>query len=516
MILERIRFRVCLPALGLTCLGCTGLDLGSDPALFPLLPTPIAAMPSPVSVHPELEADSSEIQLTRYMPPVEALPESVPVPPSPQMVTADPGQLIDLTTALELVAGRNPEVAIASERVREAIAQHDAAKTLWLPSIRAGMSYNKHDGTLQASDGQVIDVNRASLQSGLGVLAVGAGTQAVPGVFAQFHAADAVFAPRIASLTTGARQEGARAERNDALLGAALVYIDLLEALQARAITDETLGNVQQLAELTARFAEVGQGPQSDADRTQAERTFRLNDQLRADETIAITQARLNQVLSLDPALRLWPAEAHLIPVELVPVEVPEAELVGIALTTRPELAESRLLAAQAVERLQREKLAPLIPSVLLGVSYAGFGGSPGDRIDQFQDRFDFDAGVYWEIRNLGFGEHASREAADARLSQARLEEVRRMDQVAREVVETRVQARSAAMRIDVAGQGVRVAEDALARDLERIRNAQGLPIEVLDAVRSLDQARREYLRSIAEFNRAQFRLLRALGWPTG
>ena len=67
---------------------------------------------------------------------------------------------------------------------------------------------------------------------------------------------------------------------------------------------------------------------------------------------------------------------------------------------------------------------------------------------------------------------------------------------------------------IDVAKEAITAAEESYRRNLERIRNVQGLPIEVLQSIQALDQARREYLRSVVEYNKAQFRLHRALGWP--
>ena len=83
-----------------------------------------------------------------------------------------------------------------------------------------------------------------------------------------------------------------------------------------------------------------------------------------------------------------------------------------MALAGRPELRESRDLVAAACERLRREKYAPLVPSVLLGASYGGFGGGMGDTVADFNDRTDFDAVAIWQIRNLGFGEQAARDAA--------------------------------------------------------------------------------------------------------
>ncbi len=46
---------------------------------------------------------------------------------------------------------------------REAFAQLQGARTLWLPTIRAGMSYNHHDGPLQATEGPVIPSSRSAL-----------------------------------------------------------------------------------------------------------------------------------------------------------------------------------------------------------------------------------------------------------------------------------------------------------------------------------------------------------------
>ena len=68
--------------------------------------------------------------------------------------------------------------------------------------------------------------------------------------------------------------------------------------------------------------------------------------------------------------------------------------------------------------------------------------------------------------------------------------------------------------QIATAQEGVRAAIASYERNLERIRNVQGLPLEVLQSIQALTQARREYLRALIAYNEAQFRLQRALGWP--
>jgi outer membrane protein TolC len=93
------------------------------------------------------------------------------------------------------------------------------------------------------------------------------------------------------------------------------------------------------------------------------------------------------------------------------------------------------------------------------------------------------------------------------------LRQVAVLDRVSREVVEARAQAQSRQKQIDIARDAVRIAEESYAKNLERIENAQGLPIEVLQSIQALAQARREYLRAVTDYNLAQFALHRALGW---
>jgi outer membrane protein TolC len=423
---------------------------------------------------------------------------------------------IDLPTALSMAAGQNPQVAIAAARVREAFAQLDRADALWLPSINAGMNYNKHEGRIQDVRGEVFDTSRGALFSGLGAQAVGAGSPAVPGVLARFHLSDAVFQPRIAESYAAAQRYVTTAAVNDVLMATSLAYLDLLVAAQERAIVGQTLRNAEQLAELTSSYAKIGQGTQADADRAQTELAFRRIELARGDEALQIASVRLARQLSEDPTQPFAPNEPAVVPLDMIAEDATTRELVAIGLACRPELAESRLLVEQAVARLNRERHAPLLPSVLLGASYGGFGGGLGSDIENFGDRFDLDAAAYWEIRNLGHGEVGARNAARARIDQARYRQIQLMDQVASEVAEAHAQVLARRQQVETAEDGVRAATASYQRNVGRIRDAQGLPLEVLQSLQALDQAQRQYVRVVASYNEAQFRLQRAVGWAIG
>jgi outer membrane protein TolC len=495
---------------------------GSEPGL---LADNVATTISSAAGQEVVAADGSRYVLT----PINFVPTPVPAPAAEASDSVgqagscvetgdeefiDP-QKLDLSTALQLVAGQNPQVAFAHQRIAEASARLDAAEALWLPTIRAGISLNRHEGTLQNSNGQIVDVSRNSLQGGFGDRAVGAGTNQTPGLSAEFHLSDAVFAPRIAERNLEASNFESWSTYHDQMLRASTAYLELLRAHQEKAIATETRNNAGELVRLTTSFAKTGQGAQADADRAATELAIRRNDVARADEAVQVAAARLAEVLHLDAPVRVVPVEQQVAPIELVSMEPTVQQMVSIGLSSRPEVGESSQLVAAACERLKREQYAPLLPSVLLGMSYGGFGGGLGDNISNFDDRFDVDVSAVWELRNLGRGDVAAQEVAQAQIEQARYREIETLDRISREIVESRSQTRSRHRQIETAQSAVKAAQQSYARNRQRINEGQGLPIEFLQSLQALDQAQREYLRSVSDYNVAQFRLHHALGWPS-
>ena len=421
---------------------------------------------------------------------------------------------IDLSTSLALVAGQNPQVGFVQERVREAWANVKAAEALWLPSLRAGVSYNKHEGNIQDVGGAIINVSRGSTFGGLGARAVGAGSPAVPGLYSQFHLADAIFKPIVAKRTMAARQHGVSATTNNEMLRAALAYTELVEAVERKRIASQTKAELKKLADLTASFAKRGQGNQADADRAKTELQLQDNVVTRADEAVRVASARLAEVLNLDTTETLIPAEAAVIPVDLVSADNDVNALVQQAHSNRPELCENQFEIDAAWNSYKRERYSPLVPNVGLGVSWGGYAGGVGDTIGNQRDRFDFDALVYWEVRNLGLGESAARTSAKSRMHQSQFRRAKLGAVIRREVATAYAGVGSAAKQIIQAEAGVKSANDSMTRNFKRIREGQGLPLEVLQSIKALDAAKRERLNARAAYNRAQFRLHRAIGWP--
>src|SRR4051812_44360552 len=81
-------------------------------------------------------------------PPPAPAPDLTPVfPPGTELLP------IDLPTVLRLTDAANPTVAIARKRVEEAQALLEQTQLYWLPNLRAGAVYDRHDGQIQNTEG---------------------------------------------------------------------------------------------------------------------------------------------------------------------------------------------------------------------------------------------------------------------------------------------------------------------------------------------------------------------------
>jgi outer membrane protein TolC len=417
------------------------------------------------------------------------------------LTTAGADYPIDLPTALRLAGANNLQIQFAQHRLTESLARHEGAKVLWLPSLSAGPIYNKHDGRLQETEGSVIEVSRNSAFIGGG-----------PTLSLQL--ADALFEPLAARQIVRANEAGLTRTTNDTLLAVALAYLDLLQAESQLAISKQDADNAKVLVHLTEAFAKTGQGLESDAARARNELASRQREVIEAEETVRTRSVRLANLLRLDPAISLRPVNTEVTPVVLVSEEEPLADLISQAQSFRPETEEQSALVQAAMERWNQERLRPLVPRLLVDFSAGGFGGGTGSHFANFSDRTDFNVLAVWELRNLGLGNRSLKRQRQAQQLQAETTEQLVQDLIAAEVAEAYHQVHARRRQIEAAEKSVEESLKSLELNMNRIRGAEGLPIEVLQAIQSVATARRAYLATVTNYNRAQFELLRALGHP--
>jgi outer membrane protein TolC len=151
------------------------------------------------------------------------------------------------------------------------------------------------------------------------------------------------------------------------------------------------------------------------------------------------------------------------------------------------------------------------------------FGGGKNSDMSNFSARSDWDAQLVWEIQNLGFGNRARIRERQAEHQAALIDVFRVQDRVAAEVAQSFAQVQSARERLGDAETGLKEAADTLEKSLDGMRQTRRSgellilvvrPSETVKALQALAQANSDYFAVIADYNRAQFRLYRAMGQP--
>ncbi len=457
---------------------------------------------------------------------LEKLPRPRPTagltaPAAPAPILNPQVKAIDLCSALKLAGVYNPEILLARERITEADAARQLAAAQILPNLNLGTNYDHHQGTLQQSTGKIIHTNRDALYLGLGAGAVAAGTVSIPGVQWNGNVSEGIFAALVTRQVVRQRAMESEAVRNDVLLRVVTAYLELLRATGRRAVAAQTRADAAEMARVTANFAKTGQGKQSDADRAAAELQLVNDALLQADAEIEVASARLAQLLSLDPSVRLHPTDGWAVPSPIVPDPIPVGELIAIAVTQRPELSARQAAIRAAFLELQAAKVLPFSPNMLVGYSNGSFGGGSNlvtqtgqARFGNFDDRQDVDVMMYWTVRNLGLGNLALVRLARSNLRQDELRSVIVLDRVRAEVAAAYARSHARYAAIGTGERAVEAGRKAFQEDLFRTRNGQGLPIELLDSLRLLGRSRLAFLDAIIDYNRAQFELYVALGQP--
>lgn len=79
-------------------------------------------------------------------------------------------------------------------------------------------------------------------------------------------------------------------------------------------------------------------------------------------------------------------------------------------------------------------------------------------------------------------------------------------------MIEAHAQVQATEQQLQTAQAALPIAEEGFSLEKERIQQGQGRPIEVLDSFRQLLEARLEVVRTLIQYNIAQFRLLVAVG----
>lgn len=407
-----------------------------------------------------------------------------------QMSTAN----IDLPTALRLAGANGLDVQLAREKVAEAEAAHEGTRQRFFPWLAPAITLQRHRGNAQSVTGPIVDADKQSLSLGVALAA-----QVDPGeTYYQNLAAKQLVRASEATLTV---------RRRETVFLAASAYFDLVRARATVAAAVEAARVADNYASQISAAAEAGVAFKGDAFRVAGarERSELLVRQLR--ETQRTTAARLAQVLHLDPAIELVPADENLAPLTLVTPGGEVGPIVAHALAVRPELdgAQARLEASQTT--LRGVTYGPLVPRIAVSAALGGLGGGAGSAsLDRDFDRTaDYLIGLSWRVGPGGLLDRSRKQSAQASARISTLEQEKLIDEIRRQVVEQHAHLQSVSDQLALARRILESAEETARLSRGRQQFGVGAVLEDLQAEDELARARRDYFTTIAEFNKAQY-----------
>ncbi len=445
---------------------------------------------------------------------------------APPLEPTDVGFPINLATALRLSDARPLIVAAAQASVWVAEAQLTRAKVLWVPTLVMGADYVRHDGGGP-------DFNKGVLTSpSVNYFEAGGGLNVSnSGLFQFVNVTDAFFEPLVAQRVLNSRQWDIQTAKNDALLLTADTYfrVHQYRGMYAGALYCVERGHelVQQIASLSGELVT----------RVEVERARNLLAEMEQQATSArqawrVQSANLTRVLRLNPRAVVVPLEHDHLQLTLIDPAQPLPDLQKIALTNRPDLAAKRELVRAAAERISREKLRPLLPLVIISgfqspggmmIQGGAFGLGPNTSLNQWAGRDDVSFQLIWQFDAFGIGNLARIKEQRGGQSETFVQLYRMQDKVAAEVTEAHASLQSAAARVGQADRSLRAGLIAFNGNVEGLRHTTRFgdvlvliyrPQEVVYALRLLKLAFDEYFTTVAEYNRAEFQLFHALGYP--
>jgi outer membrane protein TolC len=424
--------------------------------------------------------------------------EPAVVPPG---ILSNAVSVIDLPTVLQLAGTRNLDVQIAREKLAEAKANSESATWQFFPAIIPGVGYRRHDDLIQDVAGNIIDVHKDSYTVG-------------PTIAAQLELGDAVFKKLAAQQLVTAAGFALESQRQESALAAARGFFDLLRAQVAVRVAEESLRIATDFAGQVRDAVAAGVAFKGDALRAEVQADKSRLALRQAQEQVAVSAARLQRTLHLASHVVLVARDEDLVPLNLVSTNAALETLVTQAFAARPELSQSRAVAEAARKAKDGAKFGPLIPNLGALVFLGGLGGSHNGVSGEFGESEDYQFTLGWRVGPGGLFDRGRVRAGEARLNSARLASDKVVDEVIREVVESQARLRSQADQLGVARHAVDVAAETLRLTSERREFAVGAVLERVQAEQDLTRARLDHVNAIAEFDKAQFEAMRAVGGP--
>ena len=434
--------------------------------------------------------------------PSERQPDPASVPPQELQEGVE---RLDWASALEIARRGSPTVGAAVERIRRAEARVEEAAALAYPRLEATASAVRFIEAAEFRGRTGTDVSDASTRTrfftGRGSDIYNARLDLSYGIF---DGGKAYYSRRAAESGREVFEQEAARVLSDLELRTSVAFLNVLLADGAiRIAEDSLLLTEEQEAQARARES-AGVGLEVDTLR------FATN---ASEERLAVNEARAERrtrlaVLAELLGLRLEDDVELIRPVD--GLDVPQVDLVAIALAERPELEAIRAQVDEMGYKLAKEE-SRWWPDVELFASY-GFLSLDEIRFDQRGDEFQVGGVLSMNLFEGGATVARTRalrhEVEELRKRRAELEL-----QVAREVREAEAELEVARANVEVSQNTVTLADEVLVSISAQYEVGEAQVIDVTEATLQRTRAQLALLRSRVNLLVWQARLRQAIGY---
>lgn len=432
---------------------------------------------------------------------VPAVAQTPAVPPAkPAMVQSAAGvQPIDLPTTLRLAGANNLDLALTREALVQAQAVNDEATLGFLPDLVGSVGYYKHNGAIQDVSGNVIDAYK-QLHSTVG------------GLNSQVNLGDALFQKLAASRLEAAAEYSVDAGRNITLYAAASGYLDLVSAIANVKIAEEAVRVSADYEDQINRAVTIGFANKSDALRVSVQTQGYQVALRQAREAQVAAEARLANLLHVDPATRFAPADSIVPQITLVPMDNKLDALVSEAFDKRPELKASSATLEAAGYQKNDSIYGPLVPSLGAQALYGNINGGRLGQPSNSGGTQDYAVMFNWKVGPGGLFDFSRIDYAQSKLNQAQLSDAKLHDDIGRQVVQSFEGMHSAFDQLQLTRKNVDLAEESLKLSQGRKEFGVATVLEVIQAQKDLVSARAGYVRALTAYAENQYALAQAVG----
>lgn len=451
---------------------------------------------------------------------------------------------VDLPSVVRVAAAQNMQILQAQERVRASEGELESTIGAAFPAIVPTALFEHVEGTVRATQGNLVGVGFNTFQPSVAIQWVVNPGRVIYDILAAKK-----------RLSASAHQEDAVIL--ETLRQAANQYYELVLAQARVSAADQGVAEAEELFRISRLRSQTGAGVLADELRAEARLAERRQDLVTAMRKFYDNSVALSVTLHLDSSVTLIPSIDELPTVHLVRADIEIEELLGIAVTFRPDLRSVRDLVEAAAANKGSTWWGAFGPQFQAAYQYGGIAGSannvvsaegiPGNLIvnpasangsfsgspvvnglikegilrgstglagsdDQswgLHDQQRATAGVGWRFSLSAFGDLKS---AKATAQHAYLQAEFQLDLAKAEVVIAAQASRANRELVGLANQQITAAQEALRLSEMNLKAGAMTTLDVLQAQDATTQARLRYAASVVHYNQSQVNLLAALG----